>query len=265
MIRRGRWILVGLGVVAALRPAGAAERDPLSRARQLYNEGHFEAAVEAADEARRTPGRADEADLIAARAYLERHRQSAAADDLASARDRLRRIDPQRFTPRERAELVVGLGEALYYEREYGAAAETFRSVADGDADVPDRERVMDWWASALDRDARPRPEMERQAVYRRIRDRMRAELAAHAGSTAAAYWIAAAAEGAGDLEGAWEAAKAGWVRAPLAPDHGAALRADLDRLVTCAIIPDRAKALAQPADVLLAAWTAFKEQWAKP
>ena len=41
----------------------------------------------------------------------------------------------------------------------------------------------------------------------------------------------------------------AGWVTAPLGKDHGAALRADLDRLMVQGIIPDRAGRL-QPRDM---------------
>ena len=59
--------------------------------------------------------------------------------------------------------------------------------------------------------------------------------------STAASYWLVAATRGAGDLDRSWAAAAAAWVRAVLAPDRGAALRADIDRLVTQALIPDRA------------------------
>ena len=59
---------------AAVRPAFAD--DPLARARALYNQQQFEAAVTAAEEARVTPARADAADLVAARAYLERYRAS---------------------------------------------------------------------------------------------------------------------------------------------------------------------------------------------
>src|SRR5438128_9346727 len=67
----------------------AAADDPLARARLLYNQHQFEAAVSAAEQARLVPARADAADLIAARAYLERFRQSAATDDLANAHERL--------------------------------------------------------------------------------------------------------------------------------------------------------------------------------
>jgi len=108
-------------VAATARPSFAD--DLLARARSLYNQKEFGAAVTAAEQARLTPAHADAADLVAARAYLERYRASAASDDLTNARDRLRRIDPQRFQPRERMEYVVGLGEALYFDNAYGAAA----------------------------------------------------------------------------------------------------------------------------------------------
>src|SRR3954471_2522225 len=111
----------------AARPSFAD--DPLARARALYNQKQFEAAVTAAEQARATPAHADAADLVAARAYLERYRASLASNDLTNARDRLRRIDPQRFQPRERMEYVVGLGETLYFDDAYGAAAKVFDSV----------------------------------------------------------------------------------------------------------------------------------------
>ena len=56
--------------------------------------------------------------------------------------------------------------------------------------------------------------------MYQRIRERMQSELSTIPASAAASYWISAAARGQGDLQGAWEAAQAGWVRAPLAGDR---------------------------------------------
>ena len=140
-----------------------------------------------------------------------------------------------------------------------------FESVlASEELDLEGRERVLDWWASALDRDARPRPDLERQVVYQKIQDRMTQELASNPASSTAAYWVAAAARGQGNLQAAWDAVQAGWVRAPLAPDHGAALRGDLDRLVQRVIVPERARILAQPPETLLAEWERFKEKWNK-
>ena len=90
----------------------------------------------------------------------------------------------------------------------------------------------------------------------------MENELAGHQSSAAAAYWMAAAAHAQGDLQAAWDAAQAGWVRAPLTSDRGEALRADLDRLVLRAIVPDRAKVTAQPPESLRLQWEQFKERW---
>jgi hypothetical protein len=251
-------------VIAAVQPSRAAD-DPLNRARFLYNQKQYEAAVAAAEEARLMPARADAADLVAARAYLERYRASAASDDLTNARDRLRRIDPQRFAVRERMEYVVGLGEALYFDGAYGAAATVFDSVLQSrDSMIFDaRERVLDWWATAMDREAKPRPEMDRQSVYVRMRARMEDELALRPASGTAAYWLAAAARAQGDQQSAWDSAQAGWVRSALAGgDGGAALRADLDRLVLRGIVPDRARATAQSPELLRAQWEQFKERW---
>ena len=263
-MRRLGSILVALIVCSA--PAAADDKDPLERARALYNDGRFDAAIASADQARLAPGRADRADLIAARAYLERFRGSGAPDDLTNARERLRRLDPQRLGARERVEFLVGAGETLFFDESYGAAADLFDSVLTRNeglaADA--RERVLDWWASALDREARPRTDIERQAVYQRIRGRMQEEMAARPASTVAAYWVSAAARGQGDLQAAWDAAQAGWVRAGLATDRGASLRADLDRLVLRGIVPERAKALAQPPDVLRQDWERFKERWSR-
>jgi hypothetical protein len=263
MAKMRRVVLVMACVAAATVPAWAAD-DPLARARQLYNQHQYEAAVAAAEQAREMPSRADAADLVAARAYLERYRGSAASDDLTNARDRLRRLDPQRLPPRERNEFVVGLGVTLFFDGAYGAAATMLDSVLQsrdalsGDA----RERVLDWWASALDREARPRSDIDRQPVYQRVRARMEGELATHSGSATAAYWLAAAARAQGDLQAAWDAAQAAWVRSTLTSDRGAALREDLDRLVLRGIVPDRARATAQSPEALRAQWELFKERW---
>jgi hypothetical protein len=260
-------VMCVIAIMAASAARVGAADDPLARARLLYNQRQFQEAVAAAEQARRIPARADSADLIAARAYLERYRESAASDDLTNARERLRRLDPQRFLPRERVEYMVGLGETLYFDQSFGAAAAVFESVLQsGELLVAGaRERVLDWWADSLERDARPRPEMDRRGVYQRVRERMEGELAMHPSSGTAAYWLAAAARGHGDLQGAWDAAQAAWVRAPLAADKGVALRADVDRLVQRAIIPERAKTMSSPGQSvqsLQQEWERFKERW---
>jgi hypothetical protein len=90
----------------------------------------------------------------------------------------------------------------------------------------------------------------------------MKDEVGNRPASVAAAYWLAAAARGQGDVQAAWDAAQAGWVRAPLA-SGGAALRADLDRLVLRGLVPDRARVLALPPEALRLEWERFKERWA--
>ena len=242
----------------------ADPKDPLDRARALYNQRQFDAALAAAEEGGRVPARQNSADLIAARALLERFRESAAPEDLTSARDRLRRLNPEQLGANERVEFIVGLGEALFFGESAGAAAEVFDSVLAQREDLlPDaRERVLDWWASAVDREVRPRPDIERQDVYRKVRERMQSELGANPASAVASYWLAAAAWAQGDLQAAWDAAQAGWVRAPLASDRGATLRGELDRLVQRGIAPARAKVLAQPPDAVRLDWESFKERW---
>ncbi len=253
-----------LGLAAS---AGAADdRAILAHARALYNSGDYDGAITAADEARRIPAQADSADLIAARALLERFRKTAAPDDLTQARDRLRHLTPDLFADRERLEYVVGLGEALFLDDAPGAAASVFESVLETRAVplVEGRELVLDWWASAMDHDARPRTEFERQALYERVRVRMRNELADHPTSAIAAYWAVAAARGQGDYAGAWAEAQAGWVRAVMASDRGAAIRGDIDRLVLRAVIPERARATGQSPDSLREEWEAFKQRWSR-
>ncbi len=250
----------------------AAAVDPLAEARRLYNQAQYEQAEKLAREVALTPARADAAHVVVGRIRLERFRQSANPQDLAQAREALRMVDATVLDPSERVELTIGLAEALYLEQRYGAAAELFESVRQRSSLLGPaaHERVLDWWATALDRFVQGRSSEERATVYTRILDRMEEEIAEHPGSTAAGYWIAAAARYVGDIERAWSAALAGWLRAALADDRGAALRADLDRLVTQALIPERAAKLASRGDVketmttMTAEWQAFKKGWSK-
>ncbi len=266
VLSRSSFGVLALAFCLAGQVVAAQSRDPLERARVLYNERQFSAALSAAEEAALTPARADSANLIAARAYLERYRESAASDDLTNARDRLKKLNTAGFSPTERVEYVIGLGETLFFDGTPGAAAAIFGAVLAG----PDfltpaaRDGLLDWWASAIDRDARRQADIERRAMYQKILDRMEVEVGANPSSTAASYWLAAAARGQGDLTVAWDAALAGWVRAGLSLDENADLRGDIDQLVLRGIIPDRAKATAQPEERLRDEWELFKERWAK-
>jgi phage terminase Nu1 subunit (DNA packaging protein) len=89
---------------------------------------------------------------------------------------------------------------------------------------------------------------------------RMEEELRRDPGSAPANYWRAVAARGVGDIDGAWDAAVAAWLRATLGSATSAALRSDIDHLVTQAIIPERART--RPAREQADATEAFRAQW---
>jgi hypothetical protein len=251
--------------------APAFSADVLSEARRLYNQGQFDAAERAALEAAKVPSTADSARVVLGRIQLERFRKSSTAADLDAAIASLRSVDARRLDVRDKAELAIGLGEALYLDEHYGAAAALFESVLDASATLqqPGYERVLDWWATAVDRQAQARPPLERAALYTRVTTRMKAEIARLPGSLAAGYWLVAAARAVGDPDEAMNEALASWVRASLGADRGVALRADLDRLVTEGILPDRAARLparerSQGLAAMTADWDTFKARWTR-
>jgi hypothetical protein len=257
-----------LGVIALGQPAVATAQ--LSDARRFYNQLRYDEAIKAAAAAQSDPATSDEASLIIARANLERYRQSYDATHLTSAREALKSIHTSKLQPRSQGEYFVGLGEWLFLDDAYGAAAELFDTALGRTFDVgPDgRDRVLDWWATAMDRYAQVTPQ-RRTDIYKRIADRMQEELRERPESNAGGYWLPAAARSMGDLDRAWQSAIAAWLRARVAPDQGAMLRPDLDRLVETAIIPERAREIAGPghdpkdaADVMLEEWAQLKTTW---
>ena len=250
-----------------------AQARPLARARDAYNEERYDAAIAEATEALAVPALVDSARLIIARAHLERYRQSAEPADLSQARDALRAIDASKLAERDHAELLVGLGEWLFFAERFGAAAELFANALaraeSANLSRASRARMLDWWASATDRQAQ-RATAGREAIYGVMLERLEDELRRDPGSPSANYWEVVAARGLGNLERAWQSAMAGWVRAGLAPDRGASLRADIDRFVLTAIIPERAREAAQgtqnerqaAADAMVTEWERFKAEW---
>ena len=265
-----RTLLVLLAVLLAAGPASAARKpDPLTAARQFYNQAQYDQAIESARAVSGRPAVMASARLIMARSRLERFRKTAAPRELDDTRADFRAVDPALLDPRERIELQVGLGELLYYEDRFGAAAELLAPIVDQTAtSAPDaRARALDWWATALDRQAQTLAVSDRAPIYARLITRMEEELRRDPSSSPAAYWIAAAARASGDLDRAWSAAIAGWMRAGFAHDRGIALRTDLDKLMIGGIIPDRAaKAPArdrrQVTASLTAEWESFKKGW---
>ena len=268
---RTRAALLALVVsVAAPAAAAAAEHPSLARARALYNAGDFDGAVTAADMARSDPQWADAASLVAGRAYLERFRRASSDPaDLGAAREALAAVRIGMLQPRDQVDLLVGLGQALFLTNAFGAAAELFESAFARAAMLPyqDRALLLDWWATAVDRDAQSLTPDRRSAAFDRVIGRMEGELADDPGHPTANYWLAVAARGSGNVDRAWHAAVAGWVRAPLRGESAMAVRQDIDRFVTTVLIAERARqrpAREQAAALadLRAQWDAVKEQW---
>lgn len=246
-----------------------ADRSALAKARALYNERQFDAAIEAAVAAQRTPDTADVATVVLARAYLERYRERADPADLAAARAALGTVRVASLDRRDRVDLLMALGEALFFEDDYGAAARLFESGLDAAvaAGADSADAMFDWWGSAVERHAGTLETSARTAVFQRMGDRMARELVREPSAAAPSYWLVAGLRGAGDPAGAWDAAVAGWVRARLAGERSASLRADLDRLVLEGIIPDRVRTAtsdrrAQAEADLRAEWSLVKERW---
>jgi hypothetical protein len=273
---RTGFTVVAVLLSTTLAAAQGAPAQAAAAARAHYNAGRAAEALAALEAVLVRPGEPAGAALVAARALLERFRMTADPADLAAARSHLRAIDASQLDAAERRELVVGLAEALYLEDAFAAAAELF-DTALGPAGGADslagqaRERALDWWATSLDRHAQLMPQADRRLVYARIADRMERESRDFPNSTPAAYWQAAAARGAGDLDRAWAAAVAAWVRASMMRDRGAELRADIDRLMVQALIPERARALGtgakdveQAAAGLTIEWERIKKDWSR-
>ena len=263
-----------LASAAAAQPAAPVVADPLGPARAHYNEGRFDEAIQAARAVESTVGAP--ARLIVGRAALERFRTTADPSGLAEARTALSRVDADQLSPRDRLDLVVGLGEALFFDEHYHAAADLFESILDDVAALGPgpRDQLLDWWATAVDRYVRGLAPERRAEAFDRLIARMESELRRDPTSAAAAYWVSAASFARGDVDRAWSAAVAGWVRGIVTVDRGMALRPDLDRLVRDAIIPERVRRLQASAAngevhateaSMLAEWTLIKDQWARP
>jgi len=258
-------LLVMLLALAASTAHAAGPRELLAQARQLYNAGQYDEAIEAARGAAAAPDLVDRARIVLSRASLERFRRSMDPADLSTARETLAQIKTTELGPDDRLDLIIATGELLYFDDKPGAAAEQF-DVALGRIDPkrPEaRELILDWWASALDRQAQVVSAAEARAIEMRIVSRMEEELQRVEDSRVASYWLVAGTRAAGDVERAWSAAIAAWVRAAQAGPKGAALQADLDRLVIQVVIPERARQLgANNADAASASAAAMRKEW---
>src|SRR5690606_3482838 len=96
--------------------AQTAVPDPLTEARDLYHSGAYDQAIRAAQAARTVRDLESAAEVVLARAYLERYRQLSQADDLEAAREVMHGIDVAALEPRERVELFIALGTSIYID-----------------------------------------------------------------------------------------------------------------------------------------------------
>lgn len=268
-MRTSRITIVVLVLLGAAPGVWADEPPSLAKARTLYNAANYEGAIDAAAVARRQPDWADAAALVMARSYIERYRQNADPKDLVNAREAFVTIRASSLNPRDHVDLIIGLAQSLYLGELFGAAANLFETALTRSSLLGprDEQMLLDWWATAMDRDAQTRPVDRRRVVFERIAARMDEELRKDPGSAVANYWHAVALRGTGDIDGAWHAAIAAWVRSTLSPETTGELRADLDRLVMQALIPERSRIMTfrdpqEAVTALSAEWELVKQQW---
>jgi tetratricopeptide (TPR) repeat protein len=253
-----RWCAAAFVTFLLLQTPVLHAQDALGEARRLYNAGQYDEAEQLARAALALPALVNSARVVLGRVQLERFRKSPTDTFLADARAALKEVDPKALDARERLELTLGFAEILFLQDRFQAAAEMFAPLIEPSQTLGPaaHDRVLDWWATALDRYAQVRPYAERPSIYARIGELMQAELIRDPGSAPAGYWVVAAARGAGDLDRAWNAASASWIRAVLAPDRGVILRERAARLSS----KDPSVALTG----LLSEWEAFKASWAR-
>ncbi|HEX5110790.1 MAG TPA: hypothetical protein VFV95_20205 [Vicinamibacterales bacterium] len=250
-------------------PAFAAEPAALVSARRLYNTAEYDAAIDAAAEARRAPDWADAAAVVQGRAYLERYRLRSDPADLAAGGEALHFARSWRLAPRDGIDQLVGVGQWLYLSDWFGAAADLFDNALTQSVLLTARERLqlLDWWATAVDRAAQSRPADRRAPAYARLLARMEDEIRRDPSSPVANYWLPVSARGVGDLDRAWEASGAGWARSVLSSETWFPVREDLDRFVTYVLVVERSRSrngLEQPEAMraMLEDWEELKQQW---
>ena len=268
----GRAFILTMVIACAMSAVAlAAEPPALAKARSLYNDGNYEGAIDAAAVSRRQAGWADASALVIGRSHLERYRQRLDPKDLAAAREALMTVRLATLAPRDQVDLIIGLGLSLYQGEVFGAAANLFDTALTRGTvlSARDRRQLLDWWATALDRQAQVGLADRRRAVFERIAARMDDELKQDPGSSVALYWRTVAARGGGDLEAAWHAAIAAWVQSTLEPETTESLRGDIEKLVQQALIPERSRLMARdPRDpqetvsMLRAEWELVKQQY---
>ena len=256
-------------------PAAAAAQSDLERARTLYNAGQFDESIAAAAVAKKKTAAAPSATLIAARARLELFRQKNDPQDLVAAREDLVCTEPaaslrRRKSSSGRLASAPRCSSTISPARPPTCSRPCCRPRARV-CPVAEFDKLLEWWASTLSRVAESQSGTARREAYAAMLSAVRGELERDPLSRPTAYWVVVAARGAGDFDGAWNAAVTGWIRAGSQPD-GHQLRSDLDRFVTQTLIPERAqartgqrldaKATLGEISALTDQWRAIGEQW---
>jgi hypothetical protein len=267
----GAWWALALTLAL---PLSAAAQSDLERARTFYNAGQFDESIAAATTASTRPAAANSAKLIIARARLERFRRQGDQAELATARAELISLKPSTLAPQEAIEWQIGVGTALFLEEQLGPAAEAFATLlpsARGRLSPEEFQKLLDWWGTAVSRLAESLMGNARRRIYERLRVDARSELERNPFSRAATYWTVVSSRGAGDLDAAWNAAVAGWIRMNGQPDERQ-VQTDIDTFVTRTLIPERAQARtgqkldARPTTSEIAAmneeWRAVTARW---
>ena len=235
-------VVVFIGLCA---PAPAQAQGALERARAYYNEGRYDESIAAATAASSRLDAVPSATLIIARSHLERYRASGASKELDAARAALVTLNPRTLVPQEAIEWQIGAATALFFENQFGAAADMFSAVvpvARERLKAVEFEKLVEWWGSTQARLAETQTGEARQAAYERLRNAATLEVQRDPLSGPATYWLIVGLRGAGNLDEAWGAALAGWIRFGGQPG-AEKLRADLDRFVVQTLIPERAQA----------------------
>jgi hypothetical protein len=264
-----RFRLVVLVSLLAVGIAEAADPPALVKGHSLYNAGDFEGAIQAVAPLERQPSTAGAAALLIGRCRLEQYRQNPDTNVLEAARVALSAVRADALAPRAQVELLVGMGQTLFFGDVFGGAAELFDTALGRSELLSQRDRwaLLDWWASSLDRQAQLLAPDRRPPIFDRIAARMELELQREPGNGPANYWLVVGARGRGDIVRAWDAAVAGWVRASLNPASAGTVRADIDRLMTEALAVElgRSRGGPEPDDAIAATradWELVKSQW---
>jgi hypothetical protein len=240
-----RLLWAAVVVMAMAWPQAASAQSDLKRARTLYNAGQYDEAIAAATPLRNRPELAPSASLIIARSRLELFRRAGDSNELATARKELISLNRDGLSAQEAIEWQIGLGAALFLEDQIGPAAEMFRAVIPSARDrltQPEFEKLLEWWGTTMSRLAESLTGDARKQAYEKFRSDVRLEVERNPLSMSGMYWMVVSSRGAGDYDGAWNAAVAAWIRAGGQPD-GRQLRAEIEVFVAQTLIPERAQA----------------------